>query len=97
MKARNVKTRKRPYVAGPTADMQSTQDVIAQGQAGDLQGLSNVEEADSESISELIAEGQAFEAGIIEGVENAGDPDAGEVKTKEFPEDDVPDEYLEDK
>jgi hypothetical protein len=96
MNARKVKTRKGPYVPGETADRQTTQDVIAQGQAGDLQGLSNVEEADSESISELIAEGQPFEAGIIEGIQNAPDPDVAEVKTKEFPEDDVPTEYLED-
>ncbi len=97
MKARKVKTRKSPYVAGQTADRQTSQHVIAQGQAGDLQGLSKLEEADSESISELIAEGQPFEAGIIEGIQNAPDPDVAEVKTKQFPEDDVPTEYLEDK
>jgi hypothetical protein len=28
-------------------------------------------------------------------VENAPDPDVAEVKTREFPEDDVPSEYLE--
>jgi len=95
MKARKVKTRKTP--AEQPADRQTAKDVTAQGQAGDLQGLSKVEEADSESISELIAEGQPFEAGIIEGIENAPDPDVAEVKTKEFPEDDVPAEYLEDK
>jgi len=97
MKARKVKTRKSAYVAEQTADRQTTHEVIAQGQAGDLQGLSNVEEADSESISELIAEGQTFEAGIIEGIQNAPDPDVAEIKTKEFLEDDVPAEYLEDK
>ena len=31
-----------------------------------------------------------------EGIQNAPDPDVAEVKTKEFPEDDVPTEYLED-
>ena len=82
-----MKIRKNPYVAGQTVNRQPTQDVIAQEQADDLQGLSNVEEADSESVSELIAEGQSFEAGI---------PDVEEVKTKEFPADDVPDEYVED-
>ena len=96
MKARKLKTRNNRYVAGQTVNRQPTQDVTAQEQAGDLQGLSNVEEADSESVSELIAEGQSFEAGIIEGVENAPDPDVAEVKTKEFPADDVPDEYVED-
>jgi hypothetical protein len=94
MKARKMKTRKTK--AGQTADRQTAQDVTAQVQAGDLQGLSKVEEADSESISELMAEGQPFEAGIIEGIQNAPDPDVAEVKTKEFPEDDVPTEYLED-
>ncbi len=78
-----------------TADRQATTDVIAGGQAGDLQALSNVKEVDSESVAELAAEGQSFEAGILDGVENAPDPDVAEVKTKEFPEDDVPSEYLE--
>ena len=55
-----------------------------------------MKKADSESVSELIAEGRTFEAGIIEGVENAPDPDVAVVKTKEFPADDVPDEYVED-
>jgi hypothetical protein len=68
-----------------------------EGQAGDLQGLPNLEEADSESIAELVAEGQSFEAGVLEGVENAPEPDVAEVRTKQFPEDDVPVEYLEDK
>jgi len=72
-------------------------EAAAGGQAGDLQGLSNLEEADSESIAELVAEGQSFEAGVLEGVENAPEPDVAEVRTKEFPEDDVPVEYLEDK
>jgi len=39
--------------------------------------------------------GQSFEAGALDGVENAPDPDVAEVKTREFPEDDVPSEYLE--
>jgi len=50
--------------------------------------------ADSESVEELLEEGQAFEAGIVEGVENAPDADEGEIRTKEVPEDDVPEEYL---
>ena len=65
------------------------------GQAGDLQGLSNVEGADSESVDELIEEGNAFEADAVAGVESAGDADEKEVHTHEVPEDDVPDEYLE--
>jgi hypothetical protein len=31
---------------------------------------------------------------VVSGVENAPDPDVAEVTTKEFPEDDVPQEYL---
>ena len=64
------------------------------GQSGDTQGLSDIEEADSESVEELIEEGQSFEAQVIKGVEDAPDPDVAEVHTKEVPEDDVPDEYL---
>jgi N utilization substance protein A len=63
------------------------------GQSGDLQGLSNIPSADSESVDELIEEGNAFEAEAVQGVENALDPDQGEVRTHEAPEDDVPKEY----
>ena len=68
----------------------------AGGQSGDTEGLSRAELADSESVEELVEEGQAFEAGIIEGVENAPDADRGEVRTREVPEDDVPQEYLDE-
>ena len=64
------------------------------GQAGDLQGLSDVETADSESADELLEEGNAFEAGIVTGVEDAERATASEVHTHEVPEDDVPEEYL---
>jgi hypothetical protein len=64
------------------------------GQAGDLQGLSDVEAADSESVDELVEEGNAFEAGIVSGVEDAGRRGTKEVTTREVPEDDVPAEYL---
>ena len=67
----------------------------AAGQSGDLQGLSNSARADSESVDELLEEGNAFEAEVVEGVENAPDADQGEVRTREVPDDDVPDEYLE--
>ena len=60
---------------------------------GDFGGVSVVEGADSESPEELLEEGQTFEAGIVSGVENAADPDEGEVRTKEVPQDDVPEEY----
>jgi hypothetical protein len=88
MKLRKGKVRKRSRFVESEA--------AAGGQAGDLQGLSDLEKADSESIAELVAEGQYFEAGVIEGVENAPEPDVAEVRTKEFPEDDVPVEYRDD-
>ena len=64
------------------------------GQSGDLQGLSNIEQANSESVDELLEEGNAFEAEVVAGVEDAGNADEEEVHTHEVPEDDVPDEYL---
>ena len=64
------------------------------GQSGDLQGLSDIENADSESVDELIEEGNAFEADAVMGVERADDSDEKEVRTHEVPEDDVPEEYL---
>jgi hypothetical protein len=63
------------------------------GQSGDTQGLSRREYSDSESVEELLEEGQYAEAEAVSGVENARDPDEGEVRTSEFPEDDVPEEY----
>lgn len=68
----------------------------AGGQAGDTMGLSRDEIAGPESVEELIEEGQAFEAAAISGVEDAPDADQGEVRTRQVPEDDVPDEYLDD-
>jgi len=65
-------------------------------EAGDLQGLSNVESVDSESVDELIEEGNAFEAGVISGVEDSGKREGKEVRTREVPEDDVPGEYLDE-
>lgn len=63
-------------------------------QAGDLEGLSRTEQADSESVDELVEEGNVFEAGAVAGVEEADNEDTREVHTRELPEDDVPDEYL---
>jgi hypothetical protein len=60
----------------------------------DSQGLSNVEQADSESVRELVDEGNTFEAGAVMGIEEAEDADQREVHTRELPEDDVPEEYL---
>lgn len=60
---------------------------------GDFGGASLIPSADSESVDRLLEEGQTFEAGIVSGVENAREPDRGEVRTREVPEDDVPEEY----
>jgi hypothetical protein len=65
------------------------------GQSGDTQGIAARPDVDSESVEGLLEEGQSFEAEVVEGVENAPDPDQGEVRTHEVPEDDVPEEYLE--
>jgi hypothetical protein len=67
------------------------------GQSGDLQGLSGLESADSESVGELLEEGNAFEAEIVKGVEDVSEADEREVKTHEVPEDDVPEEYREER
>jgi hypothetical protein len=63
------------------------------GQSGDTQGLSRQSYDDSESVEELMEEGQYMEAEAVSGVENARDADQGEVRTRQFPEDDVPEEY----
>ena len=60
---------------------------------GDYGGVSTVEGVDSESANELLEEGQAFEAGVVSGVEDAPDADQGPVRTREVPQDDVPEEY----
>lgn len=67
------------------------------GQSGDLQGLSGVEGAASESVEELLEEGNAYEADIVKGVEDAQNADENEVETHEIPEDDIPEEYLDEK
>jgi hypothetical protein len=64
------------------------------GQSGDLQGLSGSMGVDSESVDELLEEGNSFEAGIVAGVEDAGNDEEKEIRTREVPEDDVPEEYL---
>lgn len=66
----------------------------AAAQLPDFEGLSRTEQADSESIDELVEEGNVFEAGAVAGVQRADDQDTREVHTRELPEDDVPDEYL---
>ena len=56
--------------------------------------MRDVESADSESVSELLEEGNAFEADVVAGVEHVEDDEEQEVHTHEVPEDDVPEEYL---
>ncbi len=63
------------------------------GQSGDTQGIDDTEDT-SESVKELLEEGQYFEASIVSGIEDALPADESEVQTKEFQEDDVPSEYL---
>jgi hypothetical protein len=84
--------RMRTYATVATEEQRNRTD--SAGQSGDTQGLSHVAEAGSESVEELLEEGQSFEAEAIGGVENAPDPDVAEVHTRQFPEDDVPAEYL---
>ena len=67
------------------------------GQSGDTQGLSTRERADSESVTELEEEGQYFEAETVDAIENAPDPERGPLRTHEVPEDDVPEEYQDEK
>jgi len=47
-------------------------------------------------VAELIQEGQFHEAEAVAAVEDARDPDQGELRTREVPEDDVPEEYLDE-
>jgi hypothetical protein len=67
------------------------------GQSGDVQGLSGIERAGSESVEELVEEGNAFEAEVVKGIEDASYADEEEVTTHEVPEDDVPEEYRDEK
>jgi hypothetical protein len=108
--AKKVVAKKPPKSASKPATQATTKRVTAADQtyreprrspelseeSGDLQGLSRVEGADSESVDELLEEGNAFEAGIVSGVEEADDSGVREVHTHEVPEDDVPEEYLDD-
>ncbi|HEV3208290.1 MAG TPA: hypothetical protein VGZ28_15160 [Terriglobales bacterium] len=87
--------RRRSQIVNTVAFPREGRGADSAGQAGDLQGLSNVEGADSESVDELLEEGNAFEADVVTGVEDAGNAEEREVHTHEVPEDDVPEEYLE--
>ncbi len=87
----------RTYPAGSARDKGTGPN--SAGQSGDTQGLSGEEESGSESVEELVEEGQSFEADALQGVEDAeedGADDKGvkELHTRQVPEDDVPDEYI---
>ena len=43
-----------------------------------------------------MEEGNAFEAEAVEGVEDIPPADVSEVRTREVPEDDIPEEYRDD-
>ena len=98
------KLRKRSSRANPAREL--AQDLQSRGltrnrknraqDSGDLEGLSRRPVADSESVDELVEEGNAFEAGAVAGVEEADNADEKEVRTHEVPEDDVPEEYLDE-
>jgi hypothetical protein len=87
------KTRKRYGAKEPVVDRRMAGSNSGK-QSGDFQGLRNLENADSESVNDLLEEGNAFEAGAVAGVEQADDNEGREVHTREVPEDDVPEEYL---
>jgi hypothetical protein len=82
------------HVTFPNEEARSSRSHSA-GQSGDLQGLSGRAGADSQSVDELVEEGNAFEADVVTGVEAAHDQ-RREVRTREVPEDDVPQEYLDE-
>jgi hypothetical protein len=89
-----MKTKSKTNSEPPNESYKSANDSGAAGQSGDTQGLSNIEDVDSESVRELAEEGQSYEAAAVSGVEDAPDPDTAEVTTTQVPEDDVPEEYL---
>ena len=104
-KAARKRVASRPRSAGTSAESELqrefknrtlTRGVAHSPQPEDLQGLSRAQQADSESVDELAGEGNVFEAGAVAGVEEADSADEKEVRTREVPEDDVPEEYLDE-
>ncbi len=87
---------RRPTPTPSPSYSREDQRASAAGQSGDLQGLSWSEQADSQSVDELVEEGNAFEADVVSGVEAADREEGREVHTREVPEDDVPEEYLDE-
>ena len=91
-----ARAKSRPRVIARAGRMEGRAGSDESTQSGDTQGLSDRAVADSESVKELVEEGQYLEAEAVEGVEDAPDADAGPIRTKEVPEDDVPEEYRDD-
>jgi hypothetical protein len=92
---KKAKKKRTPKARGPKEFSVRTQEHPSTSLSGDLQGLSRTPGADSESVSELVEEGNPFEAEIVNAVE-AADDITKEVRTREVPEDDVPQEYLDE-
>jgi hypothetical protein len=88
-----AKTRPRARTGGQVTERDQFIGSTDPTQSGDTQGLSGIPNADSESVKELVEEGQYFEAEVVDAIENAPTSDAGEIRTREVPEDDVPAEY----
>jgi len=91
---RNRVARKKSASRSRRATPARDRKLLAAPPSPDDMGLSNAASADSESVDELLDEGNAFEAGVVSGLERADRSEGKEVRTKEVPEDDVPDEYL---
>ncbi len=91
-----ARAKSRPRVVAAVGRIENRAGSGRATQSGDTQGLSDRAGADSESVKELMEEGQYLEAEAVEGVEDAPDADAGPIRTKEVPEDDVPGEYRDD-
>ena len=92
---KKAKKKRTPKARGPKEFSVRTQEHHSTSLSGDLQGLSRTPGADSESVSELVEEGNPFEAEIVNAVE-AADDITKEVRTREVPVDDVPQEYLDE-
>jgi hypothetical protein len=90
---RQAKAKNPPIVRTDADVLEESVSADESTQSGDTQGLPAAPDATLESVKELEEEGQYFEAEVVDAVENAPPADAGPVKTKEVPEDDVPAEY----
>jgi hypothetical protein len=92
--ASKKRSREQVYVVDTLVGLDKAPRAPSGLQSGDLQGLSNDEVVDSQSVDELLEEGNAFEASVVAGVEDSKDAGTREVRTREVPVDDVPEEYL---